>query len=65
MLNLLQSASDDQTALLGCAAALIAAGTIMYLSYFVGPARREEQNQRRLRIPSQPQPLRRSDDQAA
>jgi hypothetical protein len=65
MLNLLQTASDDQTALLGCVAALLAAGAVMYLSYFVGPARRTELAQRKVARLARPQPVRRAHDQAA
>jgi hypothetical protein len=65
MLNLLQTASDDQTALMGCIAALLAAGAVMYLSYFVGPARRAELAQRQAVRQAQPQPVRRAHDQAA
>lgn len=32
--------SDDQWALIGCAAALVLSGTMMSLSYFIGQARR-------------------------
>jgi hypothetical protein len=32
--------SDDQWALIGCAAALVLSGTLMSLSYFIGQARR-------------------------
>ena len=35
-MDLLQNLSDDQTALLGCFAALSAAGLLMSLSYYFG-----------------------------
>ncbi len=35
-MDLLQNLSDDQTALLGCFAALTASGLLMSLSYYVG-----------------------------
>jgi len=35
-MDILQSLSDDQTALLGCFAALTAAGLVMFLSYYLG-----------------------------
>lgn len=39
MLELIKTLSDDQIALLGCAAALSLAGTIMSLSYYIGRGR--------------------------
>jgi hypothetical protein len=39
MIELWKSLSDDQIALLGCAAALIVTGTMMSLSYYIGRAR--------------------------
>ena len=65
MFNVLQTASDDQMAILGCVAALLAAGTLMYLSYFVGPARRRELARRHRPVTLVPQPLRHADDRAA
>ncbi len=41
--------SDDQWALIGCAAALILCGSVMSLSYFIGQARKSVQPQSRLR----------------
>ncbi len=35
-MDFLNGLSDDQTALIGCAAALLVSGTIMSLSYYVG-----------------------------
>lgn len=42
MTNLLQGASDDQVALIGCLFALISSAGLMYLSFFVGPAGRKQ-----------------------
>ena len=39
MLDLWKSLSDDQIALVGCAAALTVAGTVMSLSYYIGRGR--------------------------
>lgn len=39
-MNLLQNASDDQVALIGCLVALAGSMALMYVSYFVGPAAR-------------------------
>lgn len=39
-MNLFQNASDDQLALVGCLVALVGSMTLMYVSYFVGPAAR-------------------------
>jgi hypothetical protein len=39
MAELWQSLTDDQIALLGCAAALSVAGAIMSLSYYIGRGR--------------------------
>jgi hypothetical protein len=39
MIELWKSLSDDQMALVGCAAALMVTGTIMSLSYYIGRAR--------------------------
>jgi len=65
MLSLLQSASDDQKALLGCLAALLAAGLVLSLSYYLSPARRQDAtgsaNSRSLAA----QPIRSIDDRAA
>lgn len=45
MMNLLQGASDDQVALIGCLVALVGSAALMYLSFYVGPAARK-QNQK-------------------
>jgi hypothetical protein len=42
MMNLLQGASDDQVALIGCLFALVSSAGLMYLSFFVGPASRKQ-----------------------
>jgi hypothetical protein len=39
MIELWKSLSDDQVALVGCAAALIVTGTMMSLSYYIGRGR--------------------------
>jgi hypothetical protein len=39
MIELWKSLSDDQMALVGCAAALIITGTMMSLSYYIGRGR--------------------------
>jgi hypothetical protein len=39
MLEIFKTLSDDQIALVGCAAALTVAGTIMSLSYYIGRGR--------------------------
>ena len=41
--------TDDQLALLGCAAALVLSGTVMALSYFVGRARHRPVEPRTIR----------------
>lgn len=38
-MDLFQNASDDQIALMGCAAALLLSGGLMYVSYFLGQGR--------------------------
>lgn len=39
-MELLNTLSDDQLALLGCFAAIVVSATVMSLSYYVGPARK-------------------------
>jgi hypothetical protein len=39
IMELFSNLSDDQIALLGCAAALVTTGSIMCLSYFIGRGR--------------------------
>jgi hypothetical protein len=39
MFEIFKTLSDDQIALVGCAAALTVAGTIMSLSYYIGRGR--------------------------
>lgn len=41
-MELVNNASDDQIALVGCAAALLFSGGLMYVSFFLG---RHEQNE--------------------
>lgn len=59
--NLLQSANDDQTAIVGGLVAMFLAGGVMYLSYFAGPeARRQRALSRALSVrpmPRQSQPI--------
>jgi len=59
MSELLKSLTDDQIALLGCAAALTVAGTIMSLSYYIGRGRTAATK----RMPSEPTVLKSSTDQ--
>jgi hypothetical protein len=40
-MELFSNLSDDQIALLGCAAALVTTGTIMSLSHFIGRSRNQ------------------------
>lgn len=42
MFEMFRAASDDQTALMGCAAVLLGSGFLMYVSYFIGPVARQE-----------------------
>ncbi len=44
-MEIFQNASDDQIALMGCAAALLFSGGLMYVSYFVGQGRRSSEHQ--------------------
>ena len=44
MLNLLQSASDDQTALGACVLTLIGAAMLVFASFHLGPAGRKLRN---------------------
>ncbi|MBI1313150.1 hypothetical protein GC176_17810 [bacterium] len=44
-MEIFQNASDDQIALMGCAAALLFSGGLMYVSYFVGQGRRSSESQ--------------------
>lgn len=65
MPSLLPLASDDQTALLGCACAFLASLVIMSLSYYVGPHARQAARRRQANPLNQPQPLRSREDRAA
>ena len=42
---LFQNASDDQIAVIGCLVALAGSMGIMYVSYFIGPAARQNREQ--------------------
>lgn len=44
-MEIFRNLTDDQLALLGCAAALVLSGTVMALSYFIGRARRHSGSQ--------------------
>jgi hypothetical protein len=52
MVEIFRSLSDDQIALVGCAAALMIAGTIMSLSYYIGRARTAVEGQTRNTAPA-------------
>jgi high-affinity Fe2+/Pb2+ permease len=54
MLNILESASDDQKALLGCLLALAAAGLVLTISYYLSPQRKQEQRTQRAELPASP-----------
>ncbi len=47
--NLLQSAGDDQVAIVGGLAAMFVAGGVMYFSYFLGPEARKQRAAQRNR----------------
>lgn len=64
--NLFQTASDDQTAILGGLIAMFLAGGVMYLSYFIGPeARRQRTLSRAVAVRPLPQPVKSRHDRAA
>lgn len=42
-MEILNNASDDQIALMGCAAAILICGGMMYLSFFVGRQGKNEE----------------------
>ena len=44
-MDLFTNASDDQIALMGCAAALFVSGGLMYVSFFIGRSKETEQPQ--------------------
>ena len=52
MVEIFRSLSDDQIALVGCAAALMIAGTIMSLSYYIGRGRNVVAGQTRSTAPT-------------
>jgi hypothetical protein len=62
--TLLQTSSDDQTALIGCAAALLAAGLILAISYYLSPVRRQDRGSQMRRV-ERPEPLQIPRDRAA
>ena len=43
-MEMLNTLSDDQLALLGCAVAIVVSATMMSLSYYLGPASRRPQS---------------------
>lgn len=45
--NVLQSAGDDQIAVVGGLAAIFLAGGVMYFSYFLGPEARKQRAKQR------------------
>ncbi len=55
MLEIFRSLSDDQIALLGCVAALSAAGLTMFFSFYVGQSNRKDVQ---ARIPTTKQTVR-------
>jgi len=60
----LQTSSDDQTALLGCAVAFLAAGLVLAISYYFSPVRRQNAPATKRQI-ELPEPLRIPRDRAA
>jgi hypothetical protein len=59
MMDWLQHLSDDQKALVGCAVALLACGTLMSLSYYVGRVlRRAEPIAKPVADPAEPYTVR-------
>jgi hypothetical protein len=47
MFNLLQNASDDQTAIGACVLTLAAASFIVFVSFHLGPAGQKQRNRKR------------------
>lgn len=45
--NVIQTAGDDQVAILGGLAAMLLAGGVMYFSYFLGPEARRQRESRK------------------
>ena len=60
-MDFLNGLSDDQTALLGCACALLVTGTMMSLSYYVGRLQKRAQSTPE---PTEPHTLRMPDPMA-
>lgn len=50
MFNLLQNASDDQTALMGCLLTLCAAAFIVVLSFHAGPSGQRIRRRKRMNV---------------
>ncbi|MEI8383483.1 MAG: hypothetical protein WCJ09_25420 [Planctomycetota bacterium] len=57
-MNLLQGASDDQVALMGCFVALVGSAVLMYLSYIMGPAGRRQSEKFNAEPTIKPMPMR-------
>ncbi len=57
-MEFLNGLSDNQTALLGCAIALLMSGTMMSLSYYVGRLFQRVKQQQQSPEPTEPQTLR-------
>lgn len=47
MFNLLQSANDDQTAIVACAVTIIGAAALVFASFHLGPAGQRLKNRQR------------------
>lgn len=54
-MEIFQNASDDQIALMGCAAALLFSGGLMYVSYFVGQGRQSRDHEAGFPLPHRPE----------
>lgn len=54
MMDLMRSASDDQVALMGCLVALIGSASLMYVSFFIGPAARRSHGRVDAKIVGEP-----------
>lgn len=50
MINLMQNASDDQTALIGCMLTLCAAAFVVFLSFHAGPAGQKVRRRKRINL---------------
>ena len=58
IMDLLQGASDDQVALIGCFVALVGSAALMYLSYVMGPAGRQQSKKFNSEPTIKPMPMR-------